>query len=91
MVFAFFVLIILNSLGAIGISGWLHYWHYYIIITLGFGIIGALWVSIGGFSDLVRLYRGLREKKRDDADDGFVEGHTSISELPEEEKRRIME
>ena len=91
VVVSFFALMILNSLGAIGIGGWLQYWYYYIIISLVFGIVGALWVSIGGFSDLIRMYRGLREKERDDADDGFVEGHTSISELPEEEKYRIME
>lgn len=91
VVISFFILINLNFLGAIGISGWLQYWHYYIIISLAYGVIGALWVSIGGFSDLIRMYRGLREKERDDADDGFVEGHTSISELPEEEKNRIMQ
>ena len=91
VVVSFFALIILNSLGAIDTSGWLHYWYYYIVVSLVFGTIGALWVSIGGFSDLIRLYRGLREKERDDADDGFVEGQTSISELSEEEKCKVME
>ena len=45
-------------------------------ITIANGLIIVVWFSIGGFRDLVRLYRSLASYKVDVADDGTVPAPT---------------
>ncbi len=59
---------------------WLVYWHVWLWVVLGAGIIVTVWLSIGGMIDLRRMYRLLRAKPHDSADDGeFVQNETSTT------------
>ncbi|MBP7275966.1 MAG: hypothetical protein KBA51_07165, partial [Kiritimatiellae bacterium] len=49
---------------------WLRYWQVYVWIFTGLSVAVTLWLAIGGVLDLRRMFRDLRELKRDDADDG---------------------
>ena len=45
----------------------------FVIFMLGAGFL--VWITIGGFKDLVRLFRSLRTEEISEHDDGSVEGH----------------
>jgi SSS family solute:Na+ symporter len=51
---------------------WAMLWHWYLWLVLVVGGLVTLWFTIGGFRDLVRLFRRLRSMQPDAADDGRV-------------------
>lgn len=60
----------------ISLDGWTtyHYWVntvFFIVLTLGV----MIWLTIGGMRDVIRLFRDLRNAKRDFSDDGTVRDH----------------
>ena len=76
----FFTLWVIMTLVAVtvGIStdGWATY-HYYVnaMFFIGLTFVVMIWLSIGGLRDVFRLYKDLREAKRDFSDDGTVRDH----------------
>ena len=86
-VLAFIGVIIWNS-----ISPWkLEWWGTYFFVTtlLIPGIvafISTFWFGIGGAVDLFRLFRDLEKRVADPLDNGWVEGHVSLSDKAKFEK-----
>ena len=70
----------------VGVStdGWATY-HYYVnaMFFIALTFVVMVWLSIGGLRDVFRLYRDLREARRDFSDDGTVRDHDF--ELPVED------
>lgn len=61
-------------------ASWLSFWHGFVGV---FGVVTValiLWLTIGGFFDLKKLFVLLRKVKRDDADDGTVIDHHNLDE-----------
>ena len=71
-----------------GISdeGWLSFWHGFIIVLGVIMVALILWLTIGGFYDLKKLFVLLRAGKKDDRDDGTVIGHHNLDEEAPENK-----
>ncbi len=78
----FFLLVLIWN----GIKPWpMEWWGKYFFITalLVPGIAAAIstfWFGIGGYLDLRRLFRDLRDRMDDPLDDGRVEGHVSLAD-----------
>ncbi len=53
-------------------AAWLKYWHGWTWFILGCAVIVTVWFTIGGFRDLRELYRLLRARRDNPADDGRV-------------------
>ena len=54
-------------------AAWAAFWHVYLYILFGLGLIVAVWLSWGGLRDTVDLFRSLKTQKRDFNDDGMVQ------------------
>jgi hypothetical protein len=70
----------------------LEWWGTYFFITLlgvplCLAIISVFWFGIGGFIDLFRLFRDLKNRVTNPLDNGQVDGHVSIADKAEFEKR----
>ena len=51
---------------------WLEFWQTKMWIELSVAVVVIFWFTYGGVRDVRQLLRDLRERKRDDSDDGFV-------------------
>jgi SSS family solute:Na+ symporter len=51
---------------------WLGFWHTRQWIEMGISVVVIVWFTIGGVRDVKALLRALDERKRDEADDGFI-------------------
>ena len=51
-----------------------------IVIALVKGVVTTVWFSWGTTRDLRRLFSDLEKRKRDDLDNGMVEGHVSLAD-----------
>ena len=61
---------------------WLRLWRGYVMLGFGLGIGTTIWFLIGGSADVVKLFRALRTRKRNDADDGrVVDGRNAGEEI----------
>jgi solute:Na+ symporter, SSS family len=69
----FLVLLILVSFGFMNDDRWLIWWRIVIFVALGTGAIIGAGASVGGFRDLNKMYKKLREEKVDELDDGRVQ------------------
>ncbi|MFA6659294.1 MAG: sodium:solute symporter [Lentisphaerae bacterium] len=58
--------------GEVSNSAWLTFWHFKVYVTLVLAFITTVWFLVGGIIDVFRLFKNLKEVKRDDADDGSV-------------------
>lgn len=56
----------------IGDDTWATYWIISQGVYVGVGVVTVVWFLIGGFRDLGRLLRDLRDARRDEKDDGIV-------------------
>ena len=56
------------------------FWHGFIWVFFVLTIVLTVWLGIGGFIDLKRLYKALKTVKQDDRDDGTVVGHHNLDE-----------
>jgi SSS family solute:Na+ symporter len=61
-----------NSLVKAPDTAWLAYWKYYVGLFLCVGTVTTLWFSIGGFVDVIRMFKRLKVIQRNEADDGTV-------------------
>jgi Na+/solute symporter len=62
----------INLFWQISDAAWSWYWWFYIWLSAFLGIICTFWIFAGGLRDAGRLFRDLRKKHEDEADDGFV-------------------
>jgi SSS family solute:Na+ symporter len=69
---AFFILLFLVSLGYMNDDRWLVWWRIVIFVALGIGLVVGVGASVGGFYDLAKMYRKLKEERVDESDDGRV-------------------
>lgn len=53
-------------------SAWMGFWKWWTVGIFILGIVIMIWFSIGGFRDLVRMYRRLKTYQVDARDDGTV-------------------
>ena len=51
---------------------WVGYWHWWTWFTFAVAALVTLWFTIGGFRDLLRMFRRLRTYIADEQDDGRV-------------------
>ncbi len=51
---------------------WLMFWHGYIWVFFVFTVVLTVWLGLGGFIDLKRLFTVLPTMKRDSHDDGTI-------------------
>jgi len=61
-----------NYIFDVKIESWNRFWHFYVWLVLIMGIFTTIWLTIGGISDLRKLFKRLRMKTMDDQDDGTV-------------------
>lgn len=87
----FFGVLAYRSGATIHAASWLAYWHVWMWLILAAGAIVTCWFTIGGFRDLRRLYRMLRTKSVDPADDGFIEQVPGATEQPDAEPGTAVE
>jgi len=80
---SFVVLLLLGFTGAISDNGWLNWWAVSLGIQLTIGIVGGIWVSIGGIFDLRKMFKRLKTAKRNELDDGQVVENHRMTEEPE--------
>ena len=67
------IVMIYNMTRTVPVETWFSFWKHYIFILFWIGIpIVGLFI-IGGFFDLMKLFKQLKEKRVDDSDDGFVQ------------------
>lgn len=53
-------------------AAWMRFWKVQLMIQFGLAAVTAVWFTTGGFIDLGRMLRTLREREVDPSDDGFV-------------------
>jgi SSS family solute:Na+ symporter len=53
-------------------ESWLGFWHGWLWLTYGAGVVVTIWFTIGGVRDLIDLRRRLRAIRPDERDDGRV-------------------
>ncbi|MBL9149582.1 MAG: sodium:solute symporter [Phycisphaerae bacterium] len=58
--------------GGISKETWTAFWHAYVWLIFGTGVVIVAWFSIGGFCDLARMYAHLNRYAADVRDDGTV-------------------
>jgi len=62
--------------GGVPTSTWLSFWRKYLVVMFGLGTLFLVWITWGGFRDLLRLFRSLgasRSRPVDDTDDARFE------------------
>jgi len=72
---------IIHSKFGISKEVWGKWWAFYLIVNLAISVFVAVWLFIGGLSNFRELIRLLKEKRRDNLDDGYVVGHKRLSEV----------
>jgi SSS family solute:Na+ symporter len=68
------ITIIILSFG-LGESVWGKFFYYVFCFSIAFFFIVTVWLSIGGFRDLIKMLKSLGTKERDISDDGRVVDH----------------
>ena len=66
---------IYNMTHTVSAAKWLSFWKHYLVILffVGLPLVGLF--VIGGFVDLMKLFKQLKEERVDENDDGFVASH----------------
>ena len=52
------------------VDSWISFWPIYLYVMFGLGALFLVWITIGGFRDLFRLFGSLRDELVDESDDG---------------------
>ena len=88
LVFLIFLVIVIWNMISPWKVGWWVNWFFInrICITCIIGVITAIWFSIGGTRDLVRMFKRLKEKETNVQDDGRVVDHVSAEDIERFEK-----
>jgi SSS family solute:Na+ symporter len=74
----FLVITAYNLVANVPSTSWATYWHGWTWFILGCAIVVTGWFSIGGILDMRYLYRELRSRHEDRADDGRVPEQASV-------------
>ena len=69
----FIVILVFHKKLGLTREWWAGYWHWWTYLAFGVAAAVTIWFTIGGFRDLRRMFKRLREYVADDADDGRVE------------------
>ncbi|NIA31984.1 MAG: sodium:solute symporter [Actinobacteria bacterium] len=72
--------IVYNAFFGIPDKFWMIFWRGYIWVFFVLTILLTIWLGIGGFVDLKKLFRTLKTVKRNDRDDGTVVSHHNLDE-----------
>jgi SSS family solute:Na+ symporter len=78
------VIIILQLTIGLSVTFWLGFWKYYLYSMFCFGTLFLVWTTIGGFSDLRRMFKSLREETVNVNDDGTVNPATGKERAQED-------
>ena len=62
---------------AFGNKQWFIFWKFWICYLIVLSVIAAIWFFIGGSIDLKNMFKMLGKDRRNNLDDGWVEGHHS--------------
>ena len=88
VVFQFFItfigVLIWNAIDPWPTAWWS--WYFFImlfVVGITIGSVSTVWFMIGGFIDLRRLFKDLGKRVDNPLDDGWVEGHVSLSDKGE--------
>lgn len=65
---------ILNIIHDVKVEAWIVYWHIYLYAMLIMGIGATVWLTVGGFIDLGKMFKVLSTAKRNVMDDGTIVG-----------------
>ena len=71
----FLVGAILHYSGTVTLPGWIRFWHLYVLLAAGLGVVTTIWFTVGGLVDLKDLLHRLRTMERHERDDGSVVDH----------------
>ncbi|MDK9698939.1 MAG: sodium:solute symporter [bacterium] len=53
-------------------SGWMTFWKIQLAINIGLAVVTVFWFTFGGFKDMGRMFKTLKNRKLDHTDDGFI-------------------
>ncbi|MCP4644260.1 MAG: sodium:solute symporter [bacterium] len=71
---------IYNLLYDVPVESWAQYWRFYVTLCLILGTCTTAWFVVGGLRDIKEMFRLLRERVQNDADDGTVVDHHSLAD-----------
>jgi len=71
----FLVGTIINIVHDVKVEAWIDYWRIYLFVMLLMGVGATIWLTIGGFVDLGKMFTILRTAKRNVMDDGSIVGY----------------
>jgi SSS family solute:Na+ symporter len=78
----FLVLLLLHLMGYMkDDNSWIAWWKITILVAMVISFSGAVWIVIGGFVDLKKMYKRLAVMKRNDLDDGRVMGGQNLADV----------
>ncbi|MBP7275507.1 MAG: hypothetical protein KBA51_04810 [Kiritimatiellae bacterium] len=61
--------------GLLTLPHWIRFWHFYVLLAAGLGVVTTIWFTVGGLVDLKDLLHRLRTMERHEKDDGSVVEH----------------
>ncbi len=77
---AFLIILAFALAGYMSNNRWMLWWRISLLISLTIAVIGAVWVTVGGFMDLRKMYRKLSVLKQNNLDDGRVSGDHNLAD-----------
>lgn len=48
---------------------WMTFWKFFFVITLSLFAVMSVWVTIGGFADIKKLFRKMEEARNEQEDE----------------------
>ncbi len=62
-------------------EAWAKFWYMYLFLLIALAAVVAVWMTLGGISDIRKMFAALKIKEKDDTDDGFVKHDSPDAEL----------
>jgi solute:Na+ symporter, SSS family len=62
-------------------EAWVEAWGWWLWFAIATAMVVTVWFTIGGFRDLVRMFRLMGQVQADERDDGRVIGHVNADEI----------
>ncbi len=76
----FFIGMIYGKIASPEETGWAKFWYIYLFILFAVALVTTVLFTVGGFKDLVYLFKTLKTQKRDFEDDGMVSSKENLIE-----------
>ncbi len=74
--------IIWNSFSPFTEKQWTYFFFFnYLILPIVIGVISTVWFVTGGIVDMRQMFKDLANRKADQNDDGWVDGHVSRADI----------